>query len=106
MMNNYSSQDFLSVARRITYNATIPELLEEAVRNHEGRLSNKGAICVTTGKHTGRSPKDRFIVDTPDVHDLIHWSNTNQPCSENTFNRLYEKMKEYAKDHQLFVTMH
>ena len=35
MMNNYSSQDFLSVARRITYDATIPELLEEAVRNHE-----------------------------------------------------------------------
>lgn len=104
MMNNYSSQDFLSVARRITYDATIPELLEEAVRNHEGRLSDKGAICVTTGKHTGRSPKDRFIVDTPDIHDLIHWSNTNQPCSENTFNRLYEKMKDYAKDHQLFVT--
>ena len=104
MMNNYSYQDFLSVARRITYDATIPELLEEAVRNHEGRLSNNGAICVTTGKHTGRSPKDRFIVDTPDIHDIVHWSNTNQPCSENTFNRLYEKMKEYAKDHQLFVS--
>ena len=89
MMNNYSYQDFLSVARRITYDATIPELLEEAVRNHEGRLSNNGAICVTTGKHTGRSPKDRFIVDTPDIHDIVHWSNTNQPCSDNTFNRLY-----------------
>ena len=64
MVNNYSCQDFLSVARRITYDATIPELLEEAIRNHEGRLSNNGALCVTTGKHTGRSPKDRFIVDT------------------------------------------
>ena len=46
MMNNYSYQDFLSVARRITYDATIPELLEEAVRNHEGRLSNNGAILL------------------------------------------------------------
>ena len=43
MVNNYSCQDFLSVARRITYDATIPELLEEAIRNHEGRLSNN--VC-------------------------------------------------------------
>lgn len=103
MGNNYSYQDLLSVARRITYDATVPELIEESIRNHEARLSDKGVLCVTTGKHTGRSPKDRFIVDTPDVHDLVHWSSTNQPCSENTFNRLYAKMKAYAKDHQLFV---
>ena len=74
MMNNYSSQDFLSVARRITYDATIPELLEEAVRNHEGRLSDKGAICVTTGKHTGRSPKDKYIVMDENSKDTVWWT--------------------------------
>ena len=98
-----SSADILSVARKVAYDLSVVELIEEAVSNKEGILSNKGAFCVTTGKHTGRSPKDKFIVDTPAVHDLISWTN-NTPCSEDTFNRLYAKMKKYAKDHQLYVT--
>ena len=78
-MNNYSSQDFLSVARRITYDANNSRVTwRSGLEIMKDVLSDKGAICVTTGKHTGRSPKDRFIVDTPDIHDLIHWSNTNQ----------------------------
>jgi len=98
-----SSADILSVARRVAHDLSVVELIEEAVRNQEGILSDKGALCVTTGKHTGRSPKDKFIVDTPAVHDLISWTN-NTPCSEDTFNRLYAKMRKYAVDHQLYVT--
>jgi len=98
-----SSADILSVARKVSYDLSVVELIEEAIANREGILSNTGAFCVTTGKHTGRSPKDKFIVDTPAVHDLISWTN-NTPCSEDTFNRLYAKMKKYAKDHQLYVT--
>lgn len=101
--NQRSTKDLLSVARNVVYEMTVPELIEESIRNHESQLSDTGAICVTTGKHTGRSPKDRFIVDTPDVHNLISWSN-NKPCSEETFNRLYDKMKEYAKNHKLYVS--
>mgnify|MGYP006371297071 FL=1 len=98
-----SSADILSVARRVAHDLSVVELIEEAVRNQEGILSDKGVLCVTTGKHTGRSPKDKFIVDTPAVHDLISWTN-NTPCSEDTFNRLYAKMRKYAVDHQLYVT--
>lgn len=98
-----SSEDFLSGARKIAHDLSIVELVEEAIINHEGVLSDKGALCVTTGKHTGRSPKDKFIVDTKAVHELISWTN-NAPCSEATFDGLYKKMKEYAKDHQLYVT--
>ena len=46
-------------------------LTEKALKNHEGILTSKGALAVETGKYTGRSPEDRFIVDTPDVHDQI-----------------------------------
>ena len=93
----------------VVYNPSYEMLFEEETKEtlegyEKGQVSELGAVNVMTGIYTGRSPKDRFIVDTPDIHDLIHWSNTNQPCSENTFNRLYEKMKDYAKDHQLFVT--
>lgn len=104
-MENFviSSEDFLSEARRVSRELSVVELVEEALKNHEGVLSDKGAVCVTTGKHTGRSPKDKFIVDTKAVHDLISWTN-NAPCSEATFNNLYKKMKKYARGCQLYVS--
>lgn len=98
-----SSENFLDGARKLSYNLSIVELVEKAISNREGVLSDKGALCVTTGKHTGRSPKDKFIVDTKAVHDQISWTN-NAPCSEATFDGLYAKMKEYAKDHELYIT--
>lgn len=100
---NQCSENFLDGARKIFYDLSIIELIEKAVSNNEGILSDQGAVCVTTGKHTGRSPKDKFIVDTPAVHDKISWSN-NAPCSEATFDGLYAKMKKYAKDQELYVT--
>ena len=54
-------------------------LIERALRRNEGVLTDTGALSVETGKYTGRSPEDRFIVDTPDVHDHIHWGNVNKP---------------------------
>jgi phosphoenolpyruvate carboxykinase (ATP) len=98
-----SSHDLLAGARKVAHDLSVVELIEESVRKQEGVLSDTGALCVTTGKHTGRSPKDKFIVDTPAVHELISWTN-NTPCSEDTFNRLYAKMKKYGEDHQLYVT--
>ena len=93
------SEDFLSGARKVLKNLSVVELIEKAVENKEGHLSDKGALCVTTGKHTGRSPKDKFIVDTPATHDVISWTN-NAPCSQATFDGLYAKMKAYAKDQE------
>ena len=98
-----SGADILSVARRVSHDLSVSELIEEAINNKEGALSDTGAVCVRTGKHTGRSPKDKFIVDTPAVHDLISWTN-NAPCPAETFDHLYAKMKAFARDHQLYVT--
>lgn len=99
----YSAEDILSVARKTEYNLSVPELIEESLKNDEAVLTDKGALCFNTGKYTGRSPKDRFIVDTPAVHDKISWSN-NSPCSEKTFQSLYNKIKDFAKDHRLYVS--
>ena len=51
----------------------------------EGTLSNTGALVVTTGKYTGRSPDDKFIVDTPTIHDKIAWGKVNRPISREKF---------------------
>ncbi len=72
-------------------------LAEKAVLAHEGQLTNKGALSVNTGKYTGRSPEDRFIVDTPDVHDSIAWGSVNAPFSQEN----YKKVKKAVVDHLL-----
>ncbi|WP_196594939.1 phosphoenolpyruvate carboxykinase (ATP) [Pectinatus sottacetonis] len=100
---NFSAEDILSGARIVAYDLTVPELFEESIRNKEAILSQRGALCVYTGKYTGRSPKDRFIVDTPSVHNLVSWTN-NAPCTESTFKKLYHKIKCFAKNHKIYVS--
>ena len=62
-------------------NLTPAQLVEHALRRGEGTLSNTGALVVKTGKYTGRSANDKFIVDTPAVHDDIAWGKVNRPGS-------------------------
>ena len=62
-------------------NLPVPELLEHAIVRNEGVLASSGALCIETGKYTGRSPKDKYIVDEPSVHDEIDWGAINVPIS-------------------------
>jgi len=60
-------------------NLSVAELIECAVKNGEGTLTNNGALDVVTGKYTGRSPKDRFIVKDELTKDKIYWGKVNLP---------------------------
>ena len=73
-------------------NLSPAQLTEAALRLGEGSLSNTGALVVTTGKYTGRSPKDKFIVDTEGVHDEIAWGKVNRPISREKFNSIKGKI--------------
>ena len=79
------------------------ELVQEALENHEGVLAANGALRAVTGKHTGRSPKDKFFVDDELTHDKLCWDN-NQACSKETFDRLLQKMLNYAATHKMYVS--
>ncbi|MEK9643690.1 MAG: phosphoenolpyruvate carboxykinase, partial [Paracoccaceae bacterium] len=61
-----------------------------------------GALLVTTGKFTGRSPKDKHVVDTPDVRDSIWWDNNARMSSEG-FDALYRDMLSHMKGRDMFV---
>lgn len=85
------------------WNLTPPELYEEAIINGEAILTNDYAIRVLTGKYTGRSPKDKFIVDQPSIHDDIDWGEINQSTDEEVFDNLFEQVTDYLQDKKLYI---
>ena len=86
----------------IYYNLLEPDLMEHALRRGEGHLGNGGTLLVATGQHTGRSPKDKFVVRTPDVEDTIWWEN-NPPMEPAAFDRLHADMLAHLKGRDVFV---
>lgn len=81
-----------------------PQLVEKALERNEGKLTSTGALQVTTGKYTGRSPKDKFIVQDHSVMDKVDWGSVNQPISPETFENLYEKvLKHLQQQDELFL---
>ena len=84
------------------YNLLEPALIEAALKRGEGRLGLGGAFLASTGTHTGRSPKDKFVVRTADVENKIWWEN-NAPMSPDAFDRLHADMLEHVKGRELFV---
>ncbi|WP_096189821.1 phosphoenolpyruvate carboxykinase (ATP) [Evansella halocellulosilytica] len=79
-------------------------LIEKALERNEGILTSTGAFRATTGTYTGRSPKDRFIVEERSTVDKIDWGSINQPISSDVFERLYLKVLHYLGDQdELFV---
>ena len=79
------------------------KLVEKALSRREGKLTDTGALRVKTGKYTGRSPEDRFIVDTPDVHDRIAWGAVNKPFSVEGYKQIKDAVCEHLAHQDLFV---
>ncbi|HBW36889.1 phosphoenolpyruvate carboxykinase (ATP) [Desulfosporosinus sp. BICA1-9] len=84
-------------------NLPVSKLIEIALERKEGILSNTGALCCTTGNYTGRSPKDRFIVDEASVHDQIAWGSVNKSISPECFDNLYRRALDYLETKEYFV---
>jgi phosphoenolpyruvate carboxykinase (ATP) len=84
-------------------NLTPAQLTEAALRRGEGKLSNTGALVVKTGKRTGRSANDKFIVDSEGVHDEIAWGKVNKPISQEKFDAIYDKVIAYLQNREIFI---
>lgn len=90
-------------SKKIHNNLSVSELVETALARGEGVLASSGALRVSTGKYTGRSPEDKFIVDEPSVHNQIAWGTVNRPISTDCFENLYAQVKLYLKERELFI---
>ncbi|RYG91599.1 phosphoenolpyruvate carboxykinase [Loktanella sp. IMCC34160] len=80
----------------VYYNLMEPDLVQAAIEAGEGTLGQGGTLLVTTGKHTGRSPKDKFVVRTPEVENTIWWEN-NAPMDPAKFDVLHADMLAHMK---------
>jgi len=85
----------LTGVKDVHRNLSVDKLIEETVLNGEGVIGPRGATMVDTGKYTGRSPKDKYIVDEPSSTDNLWWGPVNRKIDEAIFDELYEKVVDY-----------
>jgi len=76
----------------IYWNLTPAALIEKSISSGQGVLASSGALKIDTGKFTGRSPKDRYIVEDDITKDKVDWGNINQPISPEYFDTLEKKV--------------
>lgn len=84
-------------------NLPVAKLVEHALIRGEGQLADNGALVVETGKYTGRSPKDKFIVDEPGSRHEVLWNALNVPISQEKFDRLYQRVLDYVQGRDLYI---
>jgi len=88
---------------KIHRNLSVTELVEIAVKKNEGIVTSTGSLSVKTGKFTGRSPDDRFIVYDDQTHDSVNWGDINHQFPVGKFDKIFEKMKKFVEGRELFV---
>ena len=86
------------------WNLSISELMEQIALRKEGIISSNGCVLVETGKHTGRTPDDKYIVKYAEMESQhIWWGKVNHPLSPKQFGKLYQKTIRYFEKHDSFV---
>lgn len=90
-------------SQKINFNLSPGQLEQQTIQLQQGMLSEEGALCVATGKFTGRSPKDKFIVRDAITTKAVDWGDINIPISVETFNHLYQKVTDYLADKEIWV---
>ena len=85
-------------------NLSVEELINKALQRNEGEIASNGALLVKTGKRTGRSPLDRFIVKDSTTEESVDWGDVNKPFDSQAFEDLWERVKKYLDDKDSFIS--
>ena len=90
-------------SEKVHYQLSPDELVTQTIARKEGILNNTGALVISTGEFTGRSPRDKFIVKDSITANNIHWNNFNLPIEEKHFDVVYEKMMKHLSSKDVWV---
>ena len=93
---------YLAKAKKVHYNNSASQLVHLATELNEGILTIDGSFSVNTGKHTGRSPKDKHIIADNASEDNVWWGN-NARIKRNDFNLLVSDMLSHMRGKELFI---
>ena len=93
----------LSAYKAAYWNLSPDELVKHTLDKEMGTLSDKGALVIKTGKFTGRSPKDRFIVKDDLTTGMVDWNDINLPFEAEKFTQLKNKITQYLSDKDIYV---
>lgn len=89
--------------RAAYWNLGVASLVEHAIKREEGILASGGALVVRTGKYTGRSPHDKFIVHDPEMEERINWGPVNQSIAPDRFDALLQRVLAFYQGRDVFV---
>ncbi|WP_022824849.1 phosphoenolpyruvate carboxykinase (ATP) [Hymenobacter norwichensis] len=103
IMSRLAPLGFTTAPAQVHLNLPADELVQHALRRHEGQLTDLGALMCDTGQFTGRSPKDRFIVQDELTTTRVWWGDINIPFAPEKFDRLQQKMVAYLAGKELYV---
>ncbi len=87
----------------VYWNLPEAQLYEHAIRRGEASLALEGPLVAETGKFTGRSPYDKYVVKEPSSEDNIWWGKVNVPFEQETFNSLKLRARAYVQGRDLYV---
>ncbi len=91
------------IGGHVVANLSVAELYERAIAAGEGTIAAEGPLVVRTGEHTGRSPKDKFVVREPWSEAKVWWGDVNHEISEAHYDRLRARLMDYLADRQLYA---
>ena len=96
-------QEGLTHLPNVHYQYTPEQLIQQTVALGQGTVSDTGALVISTGAFTGRSPQDKFVVRNADTDSTVNWNEFNNPISEENYNTLYTDMLAYIDNKELWV---
>ena len=88
---------------KINYNLPVQVLYELCQKGNLGILTDKNVLAINTGKFTGRSPKDRYIVSDAITKEKVWWGEINKPIEAKVFDNLYLKISKHLSQKELYV---
>ena len=103
IMKTISLEKYGILNAKINYQLSPEQLHDITIEKGQGVEASSGALAVNTGEFTGRSPKDRFIVEDTITKDKVWWGDINIPFDTDKFDALYIKVVDYLSNKEIFV---